>query len=137
MILFITKMFNFIWRELMNHMQTRPQSSWVKYASVFLLTFSWIVYLIPYLATDFYSQFLEAYNLTDGQLGTVITFFGLTATPGYFAGGWIADKFNSKKLVVLSCISTAAVAIVIALIHSYTLLILLYLLMGFTSAGLH
>ncbi len=121
----------------MNHMQTRPQSSWVKYASVFLLTFSWIVYLIPYLATDFYSQFLEAYNLTDGQLGTVITFFGLTATPGYFAGGWIADKFNSKKLVVLSCISTAAVAIVIALIHSYTLLILLYLLMGFTSAGLH
>lgn len=110
---------------------------WKKYLTVFLLTFSWIVYLIPYLATDFYNQFLEAYKLTDGQLGTVITFFGLTATPGYFIGGWFADKFNAKKLVVLSCILTATVAIGVSLCKSYTMLMTLYLIMGFTSAGLH
>lgn len=121
----------------METVQKKKRSVWIKYVSVFLLTFSWIVYLIPYLATDFYSQFLEAYGLTDGQLGKVITFFGLTATPGYFVGGWIADKFNSKKLVVISCISTAAVAIIISMIDSYNLLIFLYLVMGFTSAGLH
>lgn len=108
-----------------------------KYLAIFLLTFSWIVYLIPYLATDFYNQFLEAYSLTDGQLGTVITFFGLTATPGYFIGGWFADRFNAKKLVVLSCLLTAGVAIGVALCHSYPLLMFLYLVMGFTSAGLH
>lgn len=108
-----------------------------KYFSVFLLTFSWIVYLIPYLATDFYSQFLIAYNLTDGQLGNIITFFGLTATPGYFIGGFLADKFNAKRLVVLSCLSTAASAIAISMVESYFLLVFLYLIMGFTSAGLH
>ncbi|MDD4376842.1 MAG: hypothetical protein PHH48_01640, partial [Eubacteriales bacterium] len=97
-----------------NTLNGKGNGTFIKYASVFILTFSWIVYLIPYLATDFYSQFLEAYNLTDGQLGTVITFFGLTATPGYFVGGWIADKFNPKKLVIISCCSTAAVAIIIA-----------------------
>jgi MFS family permease len=120
-----------------NTLNGKGNGTFIKYASVFILTFSWIVYLIPYLATDFYSQFLEAYNLTDGQLGTVITFFGLTATPGYFVGGWIADKFNPKKLVIISCCSTAAVAIIIAMVHSYELLMFLYLVMGFTSAGLH
>lgn len=109
---------------------------WRKYLIVFLLTFSWIVYLIPYLATDFYNQFLEAYGLTDGQLGRVITFFGLTATPGYFISGWLADRFNAKKLVILSCLSTAAVSIAIAMTHSYGMLMFLYLVMGFTSAGL-
>jgi MFS family permease len=108
-----------------------------KYLRIFLLTFTWIVYLIPYLATDFYNQFLEAYGLTDGQLGAVITFFGLTATPGYFIGGWFADRFNAKKLVVLSCVLTAMVAVGVSLCHSYTLLMILYLVMGFTSAGLH
>lgn len=108
-----------------------------KYLAIFLLTFSWIVYLIPYLATDFYNQFLEAYNLTDGQLGTVITFFGLTATPGYFIGGWFADRFNAKKLVVLSCILTALVAVAVSMSQSYAMLMFLYLVMGFTSAGLH
>lgn len=112
-------------------------TTFIKYASIFLITFSWIVYLIPYLATDFYTQFLEAYGLSDGQLGRVITYFGLTATPGYFVGGWIADKFNPKKLVVVSCISTALIAIIISTIDSYELLLFLYLAMGFTSAGLH
>ncbi|QIB67899.1 MFS transporter [Aminipila butyrica] len=121
----------------MEHLNETRSVSWKKYASVFLLTFSWIVYLIPYLATDFYNQFLEAYNLTDGELGKVITFFGLTATPGYFIGGWFADRFNAKKLVIASCLSTAAVAIAISMVHSYNLLIVLYLIMGFTSAGLH
>lgn len=121
----------------MGELTTTNGVGWKKYASVFLLTFSWIVYLIPYLATDFYNQFLEAYNLTDGELGKVITFFGLTATPGYFIGGWFADKFNAKKLVILSCISTAVVAIAISMVHSYNMLIALYLVMGFTSAGLH
>lgn len=109
---------------------------WKKYLVVFLLTFTWIVYLIPYLATDFYNQFLEAYGLTDGQLGLVITFFGLTATPGYFISGWFADRFNAKKLVILSCILTAMVAVAISMTHSYSLLMGLYLVMGFTSAGL-
>lgn len=121
----------------MNGTALKPISTSKKYVSVFLLTFSWIVYLIPYLATDFYSQFLEAYSLTDGQLGTIITFFGLTATPGYFVGGFLADKFDAKRLVVLSCVSTAAVGIVIAMVNSFALLMVLYLVMGFTSAGLH
>jgi MFS family permease len=107
-----------------------------KYLAVFVITFTWIVFLIPYLALDFYNQFLEAYHLTDGQLGNLITYFGLTATPGYFIGGWIADKFNAKKLVVLSCLLTALAAVGVSFCNSYIVLLILYFVMGFTSAGL-
>jgi MFS-type transporter involved in bile tolerance (Atg22 family) len=87
-----------------------------KYLLVFLLTFSNIVYLIPYLATDFYNQFLEAYGLSDSELGMLITMYGATAVPGYFVGGWLADRFNPKTMVALSCILTAAVAMGVAFV---------------------
>jgi MFS family permease len=104
-----------------------------KYLLVFLLTFSNIVYLIPYLATDFYNQFLEAYGLTDGELGMLITMYGATAVPGYFIGGWLADRFNPKTMVALSCILTAAVAVGVAFVPNYTVLLVLHLLYGVTS----
>ena len=73
-----------------------------KYIWVAVITMSTIVYLIPYTYLDFYNPFLEAFQITDGQSGKIMTFFGLTAAPGYFIGGWLADKFNPKKLVVVS-----------------------------------
>lgn len=104
-----------------------------KYLMVFLLTFSNIVYIIPYLSLDFYNQFLEAYKITDGQLGFLITLFGITAVPGYFLGGWLADIFSPKKMVVWSTISTALVGFGVALTSSYTVLMVLYFLYGLTS----
>ena len=67
---------------------------------VFLVTFSSIVLLIPYLAYDFYNQFLTAYGVTDTQMGLLLTGYAASAVPSYFFGGWIADIFNPKKLVV-------------------------------------
>ena len=104
-----------------------------KYLMVFLLTFSNIVYIIPYLSLDFYNQFLEAYKITDGQLGFLITLFGITAVPGYFLGGWLADIFSPKKMVVLSTIATALVGFGVAFTSSYTVLMVLYFLYGLTS----
>ena len=64
---------------------------------VFLVTFSSIVLLIPYLAYDFYNQFLTAYGVTDTQMGLLLTAYAASAVPSYFFGGWIADIFNPKK----------------------------------------
>lgn len=108
-----------------------------KFVLVFVLTFSNIVYLIPYLSLDFYNQFLQAYGLTDGQLGTLITFFGFTAVPGYLIGGWLADVFDPRKMVALSCILTSAVAVAVSFSTSYPLLLFLYFLYGITSTMLN
>jgi predicted MFS family arabinose efflux permease len=104
-----------------------------KYLMVLVLTFSCITYLTPYMCYDFYNQFLEAYQLTDGQMGTLMTFFGMTAMPGYLFGGWLADKFNPKKMVVLSCFSTALVSVAVAFTSNFTVLIFLYFCYGITG----
>jgi MFS family permease len=101
-----------------------------KYLMVLVLTFSCITYLTPYMCYDFYNQFLEAYHLTDGQMGTLMTFFGMTAMPGYLFGGWLADKFNPKKMVVLSCFSTALVSVAVAFTSNFNVLIFLYFCYG-------
>lgn len=113
------------------------KTMWKKYLMVFVLTFTNIVYLIPYLSIDFYTQFLQAYGLTDGQLGNLITYFGFTAVPGYLLGGWLADILNPKKMVVSSCLCTSAVAIAVAFSKSYTVLLVLHLLYGITSTLLN
>ena len=41
-----------------------------KYFMVFLLTFSNIVYIIPYLSLDFYNQFLDAYKIPTANWGS-------------------------------------------------------------------
>ncbi|HWQ80464.1 MAG TPA: MFS transporter, partial [Anaerovoracaceae bacterium] len=104
-----------------------------RYLMVLVLTFSSITYLTPYMCYDFYNQFLEAYQLTDGQMGTLMTFFGLTAMPGYFFGGWLADRFNPKKMVVWSCFLTALVSVAVAFTSNFNVLIILYFCYGITG----
>ena len=79
-----------------------------KFGVILLLTSTCLIYNLPYLSSTFYTQFLEAFNLSNTQAGILITFFSLTATPGYLFGGMLADKFSPKKLIILSLLMTAA-----------------------------
>ena len=58
-----------------------------KYLLIFLLTLSTLCYQLPYLSQTFYTQFLEAFALSNQQAGQLLTMFSLTATPGYLFGG--------------------------------------------------
>ncbi len=113
--------------------ETKKNGLGKRYLMVLVLTFSCITYLTPYMCYDFYNQFLEAYHLTDGQMGTLMTFFGLTAMPGYLFGGWLADKFNPKKMVVWSCFLTAVVSVAVAFTSNFTVLVILYFCYGITG----
>ena len=64
-----------------------------KYLLIFLLTMSALCYNLPYLSSTFYNQFLEAFQLSNTQVGVLMTMFSLTATPGYLFVGLLADKF--------------------------------------------
>lgn len=109
----------------------------MKYVWVAVLTMTTIVYLLPYTYNDFYNHFLEAFHITDGQAGKVLTFFGLTATPGYFIGGWLADKFNPKRLVVISTLGTGLCGFWLSFCESYSMLMVIYFLFGITTTCMH
>jgi MFS family permease len=100
---------------------------------IFLNDFSSIVYLIPYLACDFYNQFKISYGVTNGQLGWLLTAFAASAVPCYFFSGWIMDIFDAKNLIAASCYSTAAVAVGVAFCRSFPVLVILFFLFGIAS----
>lgn len=108
-----------------------------KYLLIFLLTLSTLCYQLPYLSQTFYTQFLEAFALSNQQAGQLLTMFSLTATPGYLFGGMLADKFSPKKLVVISQVLTAAFGFIMTFLPGYTWLLVCYLGFGVSTTFIH
>lgn len=108
-----------------------------KLVLVIIDTFSSIVLLIPYLAYDFYNQFLNTYGVTDTQMGWLLTAYAASAVPSYFIGGWIADIFNPKKLVIASCVLTGLISFAVAVCSSFFMLALLFFCFGITAITLN
>jgi len=108
-----------------------------KFAVILLITSTCLVYNLPYLSNTFYTQFLETYGLTNEELGTLMTFFSLTATPGYLFGGLLADKFNPKKLLIISLLMTATLGYTMFFISGYYVLLACYFGFGISTTFIH
>ena len=65
-----------------------------------------VIYLLPFLREFYYLPMQEALQLTNTQLGVLMSVFGVTAMISYFPGGWLADKMGPKRLITISMIST-------------------------------
>ena len=60
-----------------------------------------IVYLLPFGMTRFYRpSLLEAFNITNTQLGDVFAVYGVLAMIAYFPGGALADRFSARAHLV-------------------------------------
>ncbi len=108
-----------------------------RYLLIFLLTMSALCYNLPYLSSTFYTQFLEAFQVSNTQAGLLMTMFSLTATPGYLFGGMLADKFSPKKLLLISQFLTAGLGLIMSFINGYTILLICYLGFGVSTTFLH
>lgn len=68
-----------------------------------------IVFLLPFNMTRFFRPtLLEAFELTNTQLGDVFAVYGVLAMLAYFPGGALADRFSARSLLTASLIATAA-----------------------------
>lgn len=108
-----------------------------RYVLIALLSLSTLCYTYPYLSSTFYNQFMEAFQLSNAQIGHLLTLFSLTATPGYLFGGLLADKFSPKKLVVISQLLTAGIGLCICFIQGYVVLLVCYLGLGISTTFIH
>ncbi len=87
---------------------------------------------IIYFPVMFYSAFQTVFGLTNTQMGNLTAAYASLAVPGYLISGWIADKFNSKRLMLISVFSTTAVVFIMATIPSYSVLLVLFFCMSIT-----
>ncbi len=108
-----------------------------KYPVVFLLTAGLCIWNIVYLPSFFYVPFQESFNMTNEEMGTLLTMYGILAVVGYFFGGMVADKFEPKKLMVTSTISTGLLGLYMATFPSYKILLVVYMLFGITAVLLY
>jgi predicted MFS family arabinose efflux permease len=73
-----------------------------------------VIYLLPYLKEVYYRPLADALDLSNTQVGLMMSAFGVTALISYFPGGWIADRFSARVLISLSLISTGLLGIYFA-----------------------
>lgn len=89
-----------------------------------------VVYELPYLSYGYYDLMLKAFSIDNTQMGTLMGVYGLVSTLSYFPGGWIADKYPAKTLMIISLIFSGLLGLWISTFPSYPILLLIYVLWG-------
>lgn len=102
-----------------------------KYLTLFALCLTGaVVYELPYLSYGYYDLMLEAFSIDNTQMGTLMSAYGLVAMLAYFPGGWLADKYPAKILMIISLVATGLLGLWISTFPSYPILLLIYILWG-------
>ncbi|MFR9059045.1 MFS transporter [Eubacterium callanderi] len=105
----------------------------------FLILFTLILagstmYELPYLSYSYYDVIIRALDITNTQLGTLMSIFGLVAMFGYFPGGWVADRFKSKYLLTFSLISITICGVILSTFPPFPVLAVIYAWYGFSTS---
>lgn len=63
-----------------------------------------IIFQVAYIRFVFLGPTAEALHLTTQDYGNIVSVFGITAMVMYFFGGWFADRFAPKRLIVIALV---------------------------------
>jgi nitrate/nitrite transporter NarK len=95
------------------------------------------IFILPFvLARIFRPTFLDVFELTNLQLGSCFSIYGIVALLSYVYGGTLADKFAPRKLISISLILTAFGGFLMATFPSNLMLKIIYGYWGFTTVFL-
>ena len=113
-------------------------SSKGSFLSILLLILSGeLVFILPYfLSRVFRPTFLDVFNLTNTELGSLFSVYGTVALFSYIFGGSLADRFLPGKLIAISLCLTSLGGLVIATFPSLFIMQIVYGYWGFTSVFL-
>jgi nitrate/nitrite transporter NarK len=78
-----------------------------------------IIYLLPFLREVYYLPLQKALQISNTQLGVMMSVFGSAALISYFPGGWLADRISSRKLIALSMMATGISGLYFSTFPSY------------------
>lgn len=92
------------------------------------------IFLLPFvLSRVFRPTFLDVFGITNLQLGTAFSIYGVIAMLSYFAGGPLADRFSARRLIVAALLFTSAGGLLMSTIPSLGWLTILYAFWGLTT----
>jgi len=92
------------------------------------------IFLLPFILMRVFKPIIrEAFLISDAQIGEAQALYGITAMLSYFFGGFIADKWEPKKLLSLSLFLTAIGGFWMTMIPSIFTLKILYSFWGVST----
>lgn len=105
-----------------------------KYGTLLLLACgAGFIFQLPYIRETFYIPIQTAMGLTNEQMGSLNAWYAIVATPAYFLGGIVADKFSPKLMLTFSFISTGLLGLWFSMFPGYDASRIIFALMGFTT----
>lgn len=104
------------------------------FAAVAMLALAEVgVYNMVYMRSTFYNLIQSALALEHDQLGALWSVYGTVSMISYLIGGWIADSFPAKRLLLCSLGGTAALGLILMLCPPYPVLLILFALFGIVT----
>lgn len=91
------------------------------------------IHQLVYLRYSYYTPLMEGLGLNNTQFGITMSAFGIASMILYFPGGWLADRYSTKKLLCFSYVFTGLGGYYFATFPSYTMTILLHIYWAFVS----
>ena len=91
------------------------------------------IYAPAYLKGVFYDPLMRSLEVTNAQLGALLSAYAITATVCYLPSGIVADKVRVRTLAWVGFSTTAVLTYVYAMLPSFGTLMLVFIGMGFTT----
>ena len=92
------------------------------------------IFLLPFILMRVFKPVIrEAFLISDAQIGEAQALYGITAVVSYFFGGFIADKWEPRKLLSISLLLTAFGGFWLTTIPSIFTLKMLYAFWGVST----
>jgi len=91
------------------------------------------IYQLPYLNTYYLNAMTEVLGYDDGKIGLLVSVYGLFNFILYIPGGFLADRFSYRQLVVIGGMSTAALGLWYTMMPEYVWLLVIHAAMSISS----
>ena len=115
-------------------METKKISTAQKWLTILIVALAGgLITKLPYLRETYMDPLQQATGATKGQLGLLMSAYGIVNFICYFPGGVLADKFSSKSLIVVSCIGTALAGIWYYFMPGFGALVVIHAIFAITT----
>lgn len=92
------------------------------------------IYFLPYVKYIFYDAQLAAMHMSNTQSGLLLTMYTVGNMILYIPGGIIADKVSPKKALMISLLSTSALAYLYAFTMNFKIAMFIWMGLSFSTA---
>jgi nitrate/nitrite transporter NarK len=92
------------------------------------------IFMLPFLREVYYIPMQQAFSFSNTQMGVLSSVFGTASLLAYFPGGWLADRFSSRKLMSIGLLGVALAGGFYSRFPSYSISIVIHAFWGLCTS---